>query len=321
MPWATATPVLIWAVIFIPLTILLLAKNLDNRLGIILILIDYLLANYFFIQTVNWAVVNYYLRLLPILLCVILFIRFVRRLRRSPAWPRKTFSSLAITLAGLLILPVLIFMSIRVFQSTGHQGDRVLLLFPVRNGLYVIANGGNGLNGIGMNDDYQDWLGKKQSTEQNLIYAADVLKMSIRGSISQGILPDSHLDYVGFDDMVYSPCPGTIVYTEDGHPDLNRSSPGGPVSGNYIVLQCMDYYITLGSLRKGSITVRPGERVGMHVVIANMGSSAAPNIPHLHIHATTGDWKADGKPVPMLFEGSFAVNQFATRNKIFLPQD
>jgi murein DD-endopeptidase MepM/ murein hydrolase activator NlpD len=76
----------------------------------------------------------------------------------------------------------------------------------------------------------------------------------------------------------------------------------------------------VANLKNGSIRKQPGDRISLDGVIATVGNSGSPSIPHLHIRATRGGWRPGmGTAIPMLFDGAYSVNQFATRNKIFVP--
>jgi hypothetical protein len=324
MTWTSASPILIWAVIIIPITVLLWLRQPNNKLTTILVILDYALFNLFFILCVNWAVVNYWLRLFPVIMTLAILIHLLRvKFSGIPFLPKKSILNGILLLFSLLFLIPAGYMDFRVIQSfnyNSYPGKPLLLWFPVRNGTYVIANGGNGLNGIGLNNYYRDWLGRETGGDKRLIYAVDIVKMTLTGNISSGILPHSFLKYGGFDDMVYSPCQGEVVYVEDGHPNIQPFSQGTSFLGNYVVIQCQEAYVTLGGFRDGKMAVKIGDKVRARTLIGYMGSSGSPSIPHLHVHATEGGWKdGEGTAVPMLFDGVLLFNQFATRNQIFIP--
>jgi hypothetical protein len=192
-----------------------------------------------------------------------------------------------------------------------------LLLLPVRNGLYVIVNGGNGLEGLGMNNLTRPWFGSEMVPDDSMAYGIDVMRMGIRGSTRIGGRTNRTFQkYEGYNDMVYSPCNGQVVHIEDGHPDVEVNGQGVPL-GNYVVIQCADYYITIGNLRSESLLVKAGDQVNFQMSIGNVGNSGVPAIPHLHVHATKGSWiPGEGEPVPMLFPGLSDVNKFYVRNDL-----
>ena len=187
-----------------------------------------------------------------------------------------------------LVLSVFVFLAsatadyllLRSTSYASYPGKPVLLFYPVRYGLYVVVNGGNGLEGIGMNDAYQDWMGRKTG-EKSMGYAVDFMKIkNDRGWISDSTLPGIITKYEGFRDPVYSPCVGKVVYVEDGHPDVVLGTPEAPL-GNRVVLQCLEYYVTVANLRKDSIIVKVGESINFRVQIGQTGSSGSPSVPHV----------------------------------------
>lgn len=318
MPWNTAIPVLIWAVICIPLSVLMWFKRPKDKLTNILILLDYLLANLFCILCINWVIVNYWLRFLPLVLFIVLTTRFISKDKRAIFLPRR--SRLALIVVGMLILPVVSFFDVRALSSLSHvnqAGQTAYLAFPLRLGLYATLNGGNGLDGIGLNNYYQDWLGQKTGAGQGMVYAIDAVKISLEGSLtfSGAILPHDHNNYIGFLDRVYSPCNGTVEYIEDNHPELEpfTSSPSAGL-GNLIVIRCVDLYVTLSNLRNTSIAVKVGDTVSYRNLIATVGNTADNTFPHLHIQVNKGS--RDGPAVPMLFEGFEKINRFIVRNAL-----
>jgi hypothetical protein len=318
MPWNTATPVLIWAVVCIPLTVLMWFKRPKDKLTNILILLDYFLANLFCFLCINWVIVNYWLHFWPLVFTIVLIIRFISKSKRTLFLPSR--SRLALTVVALLILPVVSFLDVRALSSLSHvnqPGQTAYLAFPLRLGLYATLNGGNGMDGIGMNSYYQDWLGRKTSTGQGMAYALDAVKISLEGSLTPNgaILPRDYNKYIGFLDKVYSPCIGTVDYIEDNHPEIKpfTSSPSAGL-GNLVVIRCVDIYVTLSNLRSGSIVVKVGDTVNLRSMIAMVGSTADNTFPHLHIQANNGS--RDGPAMPMLFEGFEKINRFIVRNDL-----
>jgi hypothetical protein len=308
--------------------ILMWFKQPDNRLAGILFALDFVLYYIFWVECVNWVIFNYWIWLIPIPLIIALLVHYRRRFDR-PAWlgkipflPVKTFASRSILAIAVIITIGLGYLDLRVILSFDYQsapGNALLLWFPVRRGVYVVANGGNAVNGIGLSSYYHGWLGS--TGDAMSAYAVDVVKMrDLSGGIAQSVLPNSNLKYSIYEDWVYGPCFGTVVYVEDGHPDVKPFAKTDTTLGNYIVIQCADAFVTLANLRNGSIKKQPGDRVSPTGVIAWVGNSGSPSIPHIHIQATIGGWRPGmGTAVPMLFDGAYAVNQFATRNKIFVP--
>ena len=328
MPWTITTPILIWAITTVVFMILLWFIQADNKLTGILFVLDFLLYYFFWMECVNWAIFNYWIWLIPIPFIIVVLVHVRRRYDR-PAWVGKVLFLPTKALASRIFFAVIVvltlslgYLDFRVIQSFDYQsapGDPLLLWFPVRRGAYVIANGGNAVHGFGLSTYNRGWFGS--NGDEMSAYAVDVVKLwSLGGGISQGVLPDSNLKYKIYEDPVNGPCMGTVVYVEDGHPDVKPFAQPETELGNYMVIQCADSFVTLANLRNGSISIQPGDRVNMTAWIATVGNSGSPSIPHLRIIATRGGWRhGTGTAVPMLFDGAYAVNQFATRNKIFVP--
>jgi hypothetical protein len=320
MPWNTLSPILVWAVLFVLITVWLWIKLPDNKLAAFLVVIDYTLFNLFFIQTLNWSLLNYWLRLVAILGCLVMMIRYLAHYSGYgyPWLPTK--STLWQLLLALALIPAMGYVNYRVYLSysyASYGGEPVLLLLPVRNGMYVVANGGNGLTGLGMNDDYKDLLGRPKTADKYRIYSADIFKMEIHGNIASSVLPGSIFEYSSFGDFVYSPCPGEVVQAKYNYPDVAPFAEAETALGNYVVLHCFDYYVTLGNLQQNSNAVKVGDHVNLKVLVGYVGNSASNTIPHLIVYTTDGGW--DVNPVPMLFDGWFGIDQFPVRNQIFLP--
>jgi hypothetical protein len=321
MPWTNLYPLLICFLILVPLFVAAWVKGFGSRLTTLLFILDYFAISLYFTQVVNWSLFNYLTRVLPLILTVVIAFRLFTEFGVNPWLPKKFFTGTLVLLVCVLILPVGILanrMAFKSYDAKSYIGNPVLMMFPLRNGIFVIMNGGNGLDGVGMNSYYKNILGLPVGTDQTRVYASDITKMAFLGGTSHPPLAKTNDGYEAFGEMVYAPCPGSVVYVKDGSPDLAPFSKDAPELGNYIVFQCEKFFITLSGFKQNSIVVKAGDPVDMGVYLGNIGNSAAPAIPHLHIHASINGW--DGPAVPMLFEGSFAVDQVAERNKIFVPR-
>jgi hypothetical protein len=210
-----------------------------------------------------------------------------------------------------------VWVNVQVLSSLSYPKEPVepiLLAFPVRTGLYVIANGGSP-NGVGMNNAARDWLGRPTNNPPALTYSVDIMEMTARGMLSSdGVLANNRNSYEGWDEPVYAPCPGQVVAFETGNPDQQPTDAlEGFALGNYVVVQCFDYYVTISNLRNGFDPIRVGENLWFDRIIGYMGTSGTPSLPHVHIHVTVGGYGLDATPVPIEFEERFRV-----RNDIFV---
>ncbi len=322
MSWINPLPIIIWAVIVIPLTYFLWKYPPRDKLTAVIILLDYGLFNLVSYLTINWVIIYYYLSFLPWILTFVMTLRYINYQYHTPYLPKKTRPALTKTIMASVFLLLIGFGTYFVLRSFVHKGDHVLMEFPLRAGLNVIVNGGNGKDGYGMNNHYHVWPGSDISPDLTKAFGIDIMEMSIGGLMGT----DSKLrrekvqDFMIYLDNVYAPCFGPVVHVENSIPDADLNKAESNL-GNYIVIQCVDYFVTLGNLKSGTILVMKGDNVRLSMIIGKVGNSARPGIPHLHVHATKGSWEeGKGTPIPMLFAGDFAISDFMTRNELVLPK-
>ena len=203
-----------------------------------------------------------------------------------------------------------VYANLRVLDSHTYPKEPikpVMLAFPLQTGMYVITNGGSPA-GVGMNDAVQNWLGQPNNAPQALTYGVDIVEMTARGMLADSILSTDRNDYEGYEDPVYAPCPGTVVAVETGHPDRQPTDAlEGFDLGNYVVIQCFEYYVTISSLRNGFEPVKVGEQLYFDRIVGYLGSSGTPSLPHVHVHVTVDGYGLDATPVPIEFEQRFLV--------------
>jgi murein DD-endopeptidase MepM/ murein hydrolase activator NlpD len=108
-------------------------------------------------------------------------------------------------------------------------------------------------------------------------------------------------DFPGFGQPVLAPADATVVRAHDAERDhWSRTSPPallylvaegtvrellgpGRILGNHLVLDLGDgVYAALAHLRRGSLRVRPGDRVAAGQQLAACGNSGNSTEPHLH---------------------------------------
>jgi hypothetical protein len=329
MTWHIMPPLYTWLALTSVFTIWFWAWKPKDKLTTLLILLAYILFNLYCGLNINWALANYYLIALPFLLSLTMIPRTLRKFRYStilgqqpvPFWPSRSPRShqVALTVTGIA-LAGLCWLMYGTARSYFYGGQPVLMFLPVRNGIYAVANGGNGLDGFGMNNFLRTWYGTdKPGADRSLGYGAAIYKLKALGNPTERSgAPNPLTEYAIFNDIVYAPCFGQVVYVEDGHPDVPPYAEPEISLGNYLVLQCNQFYVTVGHLKKETILFKEGDEIRPPMQIARVGNSGYPAIPHLHVHVTTNGWQG-GDPVPILFDGWLAVNQFPVRNKFFIP--
>lgn len=124
-------------------------------------------------------------------------------------------------------------------------------------------------------------------------------------------------DYFAWGQRILSPAEGVVVSASDGAEDIPPGPPAKPGSGNpagnHVVIDHGNgEFSLLAHLQKGSVKVKPGEKVKAGQLLGLCGNSGNTSEPHLHVHlqdraefpgAAEGlpmaftDFVADGAPV------------------------
>jgi hypothetical protein len=319
MPWTSLTPILVWAILFVPFTVLLFRTPIKDRLTPLLLFLAYVAVNLYFFLAVNWALYNYWLRFLPIITSFFFLIRyfFFGRLHYRPWLLPRTRATTILRAAMLVVLAAFVLINIPVLRSYHYpSGTKVMAIYPLYTGMYVFVNAGNGLDGLAMNDSYRDWLGQPVSDSNWQAYASDIMELRTMGTVADRPKSDDMNAYEGGpNEPVYAPCVGVVVYKEFAHRDVRPYSEPSDPMGNRVVIQCMetDYYITVANLRLSQELVNVGQFVNFNNIIGYIGTSGTPAVPHIHIQANQGGWDENSPPVPIEFEFAFPV-----RNKLYV---
>jgi hypothetical protein len=119
-------------------------------------------------------------------------------------------------------------------------------------------------------------------------YALDLVVTDEAGRTHAGDGRDP-ADYYCWDRPVVAPAAGVVVAAADGHRDAPRTRGWLDVRqrdlrGNYVTIDHGGEYTILAHLRKGSIAVRPGDRVAAGDLVGRCGHSGNSTEPHLHVH-------------------------------------
>ncbi|MBO9699952.1 MAG: M23 family metallopeptidase [Sporocytophaga sp.] len=183
-----------------------------------------------------------------------------------------------------------------IFEQASHS---VEIEFPLKNGLYLITDGGNSKTSRLMNYHYFSPTHKRNKTNRSMLYATDVVKLSKN---QKHFLPSQNSDYPIFGESVYSPMGGTVFKVVDGVFDNEPYSGNYPYNtGNTIVVRQNNYYFLLGHLKFNSIKVKEGDKVHKGQVIAEIGNSGWTERPHLHMQLMESDnenyWYGLGIPI------------------------
>ncbi|MCU0546206.1 MAG: M23 family metallopeptidase [Oscillatoriaceae cyanobacterium Prado104] len=186
----------------------------------------------------------------------------------------------------------------------------VELAFPLKDGNYLIVNGGSNLR-INAHMKTLDETVPRFRAYRGQSYGIDIIQIDAFGLRANGIVPTDPTAYQIYGKPVLAPCSGKIVQAVDGFPDLkipqtdlvNRA-------GNHVVLRCNDIDVLLAHFRSQSLLVQPGIEVRVGDRLAEVGNSGASDEPHLHISAQrpgTPGQPFSGEPLPMRFDGRYLI--------------
>lgn len=156
------------------------------------------------------------------------------------------------------------------------------------------------------------WDDNRHASVADQRYALDLLIWNADGtSEGDGSRNDQ---YFCWGKSVLAPAAGKIVLVEDGVPDNAPGQVNPPkLYGNHLVIDHGNSeFSLLAHLQRGSIVVKPGQRVAAGAVLGKTGNSGVSTEPHLHyqlmdsahwlkahgLPAVFVGFTADGKPVP-----------------------
>jgi len=123
-------------------------------------------------------------------------------------------------------------------------------------------------------------------------------------------------NYYCWDRSILAPADGTVVSAVDGVPDeeVGLDNPDASAGNNVVLDLDNGEYAFLAHFRKGSVNVKPGDRVRAGQELGRCGNSSAI-VPHLHFHLqTTPDWQ-DGEGLPVFFENYLADGKPVARGE------
>ena len=254
-----------------------------------------------------WLILPWYTPLMYAGLFILALPRSFRRWEALPAVPGGSLSvagaamvgALAVCLAGLLIY---------ILSGWRTPADVVELSFPLRNGTYLVVNGGS--NEL-INAHYKTLEEERFRRWRGESYGVDIEKLNRLGLRARGFVPKQLRRYEIFGEPVYAPCAGATIAATDGihemtPPEMDRQN----MAGNHVILQCRGAWILLGHLQEGSVEVRAGQPVAEGQRIGRVGNTGNTGEPHLHIHAQRPGTEAaplSGDPMPIRFDHRYPV--------------
>jgi hypothetical protein len=181
---------------------------------------------------------------------------------------------------------------------------------PFPPGHYLIAHGGStpmiNVHLKTLNqavERFRPWRGQSK--------ALDIFRITPLGFHKNGWQPTDPARYTTFGVPVLSPCSGEVALLVDGIqdmpvPEMDRDH----MAGNYVAINCGDFFVILAHLRQGSIAVATGDRVRTGAFLGQMGNSGNTSEPHLHLHAQRGlpaEAPLAGEPLWLTINNRFPV--------------
>lgn len=184
------------------------------------------------------------------------------------------------------------------------------LAFPLPPGRYYVANGGT-TGAISSHAKTLDRSVPRFRAWHGQSYGVDIVAIDRLGLQADGVEPRDPAAYRIFGRPVLAPCAGAVVSGVDGLPDMPvPRMDQANMAGNHVVLACEGRHILLAHMRKGSVAVRPGEKVRLGRRLGDVGNSGNSSMPHLHIHAQSPGPPGSpfaGDPLPLRLRGIFPV--------------
>jgi hypothetical protein len=184
---------------------------------------------------------------------------------------------------------------------------------PLRGNRWVVMNGCCGLGGahrvamIPVNGGL--WIAQR--------YAIDYMRLDGKGRFFEG---DEHVPehYADYNADVHAAADGTVVETLNTLDDQVPGKLPDPstinienIDGNHVVMDLGGgYYAFYAHLRKGSVTVKRGDRVKAGQVLGKLGNTGNTSAPHLHFHImdSASVLGSDGLP--------YVIDDFAAEGEI-----
>ena len=264
-------------------------------------------AGWFISAVFRWDFVGHEYFLLPLVLAIALVgaLVFIYQSGNIVAQVRRGWVPNLVLLIGVA-LPFALPASLYV--EFGEAPDEVELTFPLPEGRWYVAQGGNALI---LNHHRRIWAQR---------YALNITLLDETGKRADASGVGDPEDYFAYGAIVYAPCTGAVAAVEDGH--TANADPGylaANPAGNFVAIYCdhADTTVLAAHLQPG-LPVAPQERVRTGDIIGRVGETGRTSEPHLHIHAVAGrhtdpeSLLLRAKGIPMSFDGRVLI-----RNDVF----
>ena len=205
--------------------------------------------------------------------------------------------SLVLVAVTGIIQAYLLYEIVKIFIVIfGHDKNRSEIIFPFRQGEYLVTDGGNSKKSRLMNYHFYSRVHKKNRTNYSMLFATDIVRTDNQ---RHRFLPSQNEDYPIFGEKVFSPVSGVVVKVENSINDNTPYSGGYPYNtGNTVVIRNGSRYFLLGHLKKGSVNVKIGDVINANDYLADAGNSGYSERSHIHMQLIESDtenfWKGIG---------------------------
>jgi hypothetical protein len=254
-----------------------------------------------------WLVFPWYTPLVYGALFLIALLRSLRHWDTLPAFPRSPRRLAGSAMTGALLI-FSVGLAAYILSGWHTPSNAVELSFPLRNGTYLVVNGGG--NEL-INAHYATLKGERFGPWRGQSYGVDIAKLNGYGLRARGVLPRQVGAYEIFGEPLYAPCAGKVLIAVDGVEEMTPPLVDRQhMAGNHVILECGGVWILLGHLQKGSVRVQDGNRLEMGQLIGRVGNTGNTGEPHLHIHAQlpgTESAPLSGEPLPIRFGERYPV--------------
>jgi len=148
---------------------------------------------------------------------------------------------------------------------------------------------------------------------------------SARLTLASLVRPEPPEHFAGFGRAVRAPVSGLVCAAHDGETD-HAAFRGFPsiayaatqarrvregwlgLAGNHVMIESAGLFVALCHLKRGSVRVRPGQRVECGEALGACGNSGNSTEPHLHVQAMDGPDPEQASAVPITFPGGLPRN-------------
>ncbi len=196
----------------------------------------------------------------------------------------------------------------RSLAERNRRSDVVDIASPLESGTYLVAQGGSRqvINGHLMTLDtsvprFAAWRGQSMGLDR--------VRLNGFGLRANGLQPSDPTQYFAFGTKVSAPCNGRVVQAVDGIADMTvPQMDRANMLGNYVILNCGDFFVIMAHFRNGSLEVSENAQVVTGTHLGEIGDSGDSGEPHLHIHAQKDlpeNEPISGQPLPLTLNGHF----------------